>query len=193
MNPLTSLLMLEKILHRIEAENEQEKVWIVGPETGRLLHLLVRVVAPKVILEIGTSVGYSALWMASALAQNGGGALWTIESHAVRFARAQRNIEESGLAEWIHQVKGHAPEVFSQIELPQKIDFAFLDATKMEHGSYVDVLLPRFTDGALLVVDNVLSHHGAMEVFVAKIQNDARFEMVQIPVGAGLLLGVYRG
>lgn len=62
--------MLENVLRRIEAEDAAETVWIVGPETGRMLHWLIRVAQPKVVLEIGTSVGYSALWMASALEAN---------------------------------------------------------------------------------------------------------------------------
>ena len=66
--------MLADILHRIEQEHEQEPVWIVGRSTGRMLHWLC-VVQPEVVLEIGTSVGYSGLWMADALEANGKGRL----------------------------------------------------------------------------------------------------------------------
>lgn len=189
MNPLTSLLMLESILKRIEAEHAQESVWIVGPETGRLLHFLLRVVAPKIVVEIGTSVGYSALWMGSALGKNGSGKLWTIESHAQRFERARANIEEAGMGDWIHQVKGHAPEIFPELQLPGPVDFVFLDATKMEHQSYLEGLLPLLAPGAMIAVDNVESHRvGAMGAFVQGLHEDPRFEVVEIPVGSGLLI-----
>lgn len=181
--------MFEDVLKRIEAEHAQESVWIVGPETGRLLQFLLRVVAPKIAVEIGTSVGYSALWMASALQKNGGGKLWTVESHAQRFERARANIEEAGMGEWICQVKGHAPEIFSELKLPGKVDFVFLDATKMEHQSYLDVLSPLLAPGAMLAVDNVQSHRaGPMGDFVAALHADARFEVVEIPLGSGLLI-----
>jgi predicted O-methyltransferase YrrM len=181
--------MLEDVLRKIEAEHAKESVWIVGPETGRLLHFLVRVVAPKVAVEIGTSVGYSALWMASALKKNGEGQLWTVESHAERFQRATDHIQEAGLQDWITQVKGHAPEVFAQLEFPGPIDFTFFDATKMEHQSYLDTLYPLLAPGALVVVDNVQSHRfGHMQAFIEGLYNDPRFEVVEIPVGSGLLI-----
>jgi len=186
---MTSLLMREGVLKRIEAEHAEESVWIVGPETGRLLHFLIRVVAPKIAVEIGTSVGYSALWMSSGLEKNGFGKLWTIESHAERFERAQKNIEEAKMGEWVSQVKGHAPEIFANLELPGKVDFVFLDATKLEHQSYLDVLLPLLAPGAIIAVDNVQSHRfGPMAEFVEHLHADPRFEVVEIPVGSGLLI-----
>lgn len=181
--------MLENVLRRIESEHAAESVWIVGPETGRLLHFLLRVVNPKVVVEIGTSVGYSALWMASALQKNGVGKVWTVESHTQRFERAQKNILEAELGDWICQIKGHAPEVFTDLKLPGTIDFTFFDATKMEHQSYLDTLYPLLSPGALVAVDNVHSHRfGHMQAFIEGLYADSRFEVVEIPVGSGLLI-----
>lgn len=182
--------MLEPILKRIEEEDAAESVWIVGPETGRMLHWLVRVLAPETILEIGTSVGYSALWMASALEQNQKGQLWTVESHAERYARAQKNIDEAGLRGRIHSVKGHAPEIFQTEEcFPKKVDLAFFDATKMEHAAYFEAIYPRLKKGGFLVVDNVLSHReGEMEAFITALHQDPRLKVVEISVGDGLLI-----
>lgn len=182
--------MLSDVLKRIEREDAENTVWIVGPETGRMLHWLVRVAEPKAIVEIGTSVGYSALWMASALEKNGKGELWTIESHDERFGRARANIEEAGLTHLVHQIKGHAPEVFlSMGAIPEQVDFAFLDATKMEHASYFEALMPRLKPGAFVVVDNVLSHRfGHMEQFIQALHANAQLKVVEIPVGDGLLI-----
>lgn len=188
MNPMTSLNMLEDVLARIEKEHAAQPVWIVGRDTGRLLRFLVRVVQPLCVLEIGTSVGYSGLWMASGLEMNGQGELWTIESHAERYGRAQQNFAEAGLAHRIHSVKGHAPEIFEELSFPQGIDFAFFDATKMEHASYLEVVLPLLNSGAMLAVDNVGSHRGVMESFVDALKNDPCFEVVELTVGSGLLL-----
>lgn len=181
--------MLEPVLRRIEAEDAQETVWIVGPATGRMLHWLIRVAQPEAVLEIGTSVGYSALWMAGALEANGKGEIWTVESHAERFDRAEKNIEEAGLKHRIHQLKGHAPEIFSDAPIPTEVDFVFLDATKMEHAAYFEVVFPRLKPNSFLVVDNVLSHRfGHMQEFILKLHQDPRLKVVEIPVGDGLLI-----
>ncbi|QQR54334.1 O-methyltransferase [Candidatus Peregrinibacteria bacterium] len=181
--------MYEKILRRIEQEDADETVWIVGPATGRMLHWLIRVVQPEFVLEVGTSVGYSAVWMASALESNGKGKLWTVESHTERFERAQKNIAEAGLEHRIHQVKGHAPEVFREADLPAELDFVFLDATKMEHTAYFEAIFPRLRANAFLVVDNVQSHRfGQMQEFIRKLHADPRLKVVEISVGDGLLI-----
>ncbi|MFT7184539.1 MAG: putative O-methyltransferase YrrM [Oceanicoccus sp.] len=182
--------MLKEILAKIEEEDAQERVWIVGPEVGRLLHWLVRVHAPETIVEIGTSVGYSALWMASALKKNGKGHLWTIESHAARFARAAANIEEAEVKEWITQIKHHAPEVFHdpEAELPEQIDLAFFDATKMEHQSYFDAVRLRMKSGGMIIVDNVQSHDGAFGGFIEFMKSSDTMETVIVSVGTGVLL-----
>ena len=182
--------MLEPVLKRIEGENQAQDVWIVGPATGRMLHWLVRVLEPDVALEIGTSVGYSALWIASALEKNQRGQLWTIESHDERYARAQKNIEEAGMEHRIMQLKGHAPEIFTENPaLPKQIDFAFFDATKQEHQSYFDAIFPRMKSGGMIVVDNVLSHRfGQMQKFIEKTHGHSGLKVVEISVGDGLLI-----
>lgn len=182
--------MYERVLKRIEEENSEKDVWIVGPKTGHMLHWLVRVLAPDVALEIGTSVGYSAVWIASALDKNQRGQLWTIESHDERYARAQKNIEEAGLTHRIFQLKGHAPEIFTQNPaLPEQIDFAFFDATKQEHQSYFDAIFPRMKSGGMIVVDNVLSHRfGKMEKFIEGVHANTGLKVAEISVGDGLLI-----
>ena len=187
---MTSSPTLKGVLARIEEENEEDPLWIVGPNTGRMLHSLVRVMEPEVILEIGTSVGYSALWMASALQVNGKGKLWTVESHATRFERAQKNIEEAGLGEWIMSLKGHAPEIFmEETLLPDCIDLAFFDATKKQHQEFFDAVFPRMNPGAMIVVDNVTSHRfGAMQRFISELYSRGDLQLVELSVGDGLLL-----
>jgi predicted O-methyltransferase YrrM len=182
--------MLKQILTKIESEDAQERIWIVGPEVGRLLQWMIRVVEPENIIEIGTSVGYSALWMASALKKNGKGHLWTIESHKARFERAQSNISEAEMGEWITQINHHAPEVFSdpEVQLPEQIDLAFFDATKMEHQDYFDAIRPRMKKGGMIIVDNVQSHGDAFGGFIEFMKNSPDLETVEVAAGTGLLL-----
>ncbi len=184
------MTVLADLLKRIEIEDQEESHWIVGPKTGHMLHWLVRVMNPNSILEIGTSVGYSALWMASALEQNGGGKLWTVESHQERFDKATQHFKEAGLDHRIVQIKGHAPEVLMEgNEVPDQVDFVFMDATKKEHPLYFEAVLPRLKSGSYLVVDNVESHRfGEMKKFIAGLHEDLGLKVVEIPVGDGLLI-----
>jgi len=186
------------VLRRIEVEDEQERVWIVGPEVGELLYDLILelvradeghegVSRKLTCLEIGTSVGYSAIWMGSAMR---GGKLWTVESHAERFERARANVVEAGLEDLIVQVKGHAPEVFEDASfgIPDELDFVFFDATKYEHASYFDVVFPRMRAGSMLVVDNVISHGEEMADFVNMLKKHPQLECELHEIGAGVLV-----
>lgn len=186
---------LRSIITRIEAENSQEPLWIVGPETGKLLYWFVRVTKPKTILEIGTSVGYSALWMASALEDNGEGKLYTVESHQERYDRSQVNFEESGLRPRIVSLKGHAPEVFldreryGYDEYPPQWDLVFMDATKKEHPDFFAAVRPKLKEGSHLLIDNVLSHRfGTLAKFLDELHQDPSLKIVEIGAGQGLLL-----
>ncbi len=189
--------MLKNIYAKIEREELENSSWIVGPETARLLKLLVRVAQPQFVLEIGTSVGYSALHMASGLEENGIGELWTIESHDERYARAQKHFDASGLRHRIHSLKGHAPEIFDEPErwnytandLPERVDFLFLDATKYEHPAFLVALKPRLSKNAFVVVDNTLSHRtGRMKEFVEELLESPEFEACEIATEDGLLI-----
>ena len=193
MNPMTSLFMEESttVLKRIEQEEKQESHWIVGPEVGKILAWLVRFIEPEVVLEIGTSVGYSAIWMASALEQNNKGKIWTIESHQSRYDMAKNNIEEAGLTHRVVQKIGHAPEIFYK-ELkdePAHIDLAFFDTTKKEHPEFFEAVFPRMSSGGFIVVDNVVSHRfGIMKEFIAFMHAHEKLDTAEIPAGAGLLI-----
>ena len=182
---------INTVLSRIEAENEAKPYWIVGPQTGRFLHHFLRVLEPELVLEVGTSVGYSALWMAAALEINGRGKVWTIESHDSRFQKAAENIAEAGLTHRIRQFQGHAPEIFEDEmkETPAHIDVAFFDATKETHQEYFDAVFPRMSSGGMIIVDNVQSHRfGQMEIFIKAMHAHEGLQVVELPVGTGLMV-----
>lgn len=185
--------MLEKstaILKRIEAENEMHDYWIVGPVLGRFLYSLTRKELPEVVLEIGTSVGYSAIWFARALEKNGKGKIWTIESNEERFEKAKANFEASGLGHRIIPVKGHAPDVIMEgPSLPSHVDLAFFDATKKETRLFFDAVFPRMESGGLIVVDNVISHRfEMMKSFLEFVHQHPQLDAVELGMGNGLLL-----
>lgn len=170
--------MIDEILKKIKQEGE--KYWICGPETWKFLYEKIIEIGAKRVLEIGTSVGYSALWMAKT-----GAEIFTVESHKERGDMAEKNFE--GLSN-ITLVRGHAPEVLA--EIPGEFDFVFFDATKYEHLSYFEAVFPRMTDGAVLVVDNVSTHGegNMMQKFLDEIKNHPQMESDFVEIGNGLLV-----
>src|SRR5690606_33899805 len=116
---------------KLELQNlPHNQYWQIPVEGAEYLYQTVLRLKPSLILEIGTSSGYSALWLVEALlaspsTQNS--RLITIESNADRFDFASQNFKKAGVESLIQNIKGHAPEVFSQIDLSPSIDLAFFD------------------------------------------------------------------
>lgn len=167
-----------------ELEKTRQTFWNIAPETGQLLSLLITDRNYKKVLEIGTSNGYSAIWMAQALEKTGG-EIWTIESNfKKRLPLAQENFKKSGLKN-INQIVGHAPEVIPKT--PQKFDMAFFDATKYEHIDYFNALKDRIKKGGLIITDNISSHKKDFEKYIQTVQREKTFDSVILEIDQGLM------
>ncbi|MFC1656116.1 O-methyltransferase [Patescibacteria group bacterium] len=164
-----------------EAKEKNNPYWIISHETGEFLSNLIRENNMKRALEVGTSVGYSGIWLAEALTHTGG-KLYTIESHNERFKIASENFHRAGLQDYITQLKGHAPDV----EIPDMFDLLFLDATKIEHLSYLTAFLFHMKKGGIIVADNALSHEEEMKNYKDYIFNSDQLESKLIKIGTGL-------
>lgn len=174
-----------KILLR-NLEKTREKFWNITPEVGAFLNSIIRERGYKSVIEIGTSNGYSGIWLAEALSYNNG-KLYTIESHKkLRYKLAQENFKKSGLEKHIVSILGHAPE-----DIPSKpttFDMAFFDATKKEHISYFEVLEKRIAKGGLIITDNILSHQKDFEEYVSLVKSKVEWSSQVLEIGTGLLL-----
>lgn len=124
-----------------------------GKAAGRLLHLLILATRSNRALELGTSMGYSAIWMGLAL-QKTGGSLVTIESHARLVREARRNIERAGLADTIRVLHGDAKQVLEGLE--GDFDFILQDAGSASYPQTLCELSERLAPGGLLVADDIL-------------------------------------
>lgn len=158
----------------------------IEPESALFLAMQIRVQQSKKILEIGTSTGYSTLWLANA-AQETQGQITTLEIEPDRTAQAQQYAQELGLDHVIDFRIGDA-QAFLNNNL-NHYDFILLDA---ERDAYVDywnnlqhMLVPK---SGILIVDNVISHATEVQEFIALVQSDARFITTTLSVGAGLFL-----
>ena len=162
----------------------------IEPESALFLAMQIRVQQSKKILEIGTSTGYSTLWLANA-AQETQGQITTLEIEPDRTAQAQKYAQELGLDHVIDFRIGDA-QAFLNNNL-NHYDFILLDAERDAYVDYWDnlqhMLVPK---RGILIVDNVISHAAEVQEFIALVQSDARFITTTLSVGAGLFLVCYR-
>jgi caffeoyl-CoA O-methyltransferase len=167
---------------------------IAGPVLGRLLRFLVALVAPRLVVEIGTFSGYSALAMAGGLPP--GGRIVTCELSPERAAFARGYFDRSPWSERIEVRVGPALDTVSGLDGP--FDFVFIDADKEGYPAYYDAVVPKLSPRGVIAVDNTLYGGGvadpvddgdrAMAAFNAHVQADERTENVLLGVRDGVTL-----
>ena len=157
-------------------------------DTGEFLSVLVQATAARRVLEIGTSNGYSTLWLASA-ARATGGTVTTVELSDYKVGLARQNFSRSGLATSITLVQDDAGRVLERAA-DASFDLIFLDAERPEYPGWYPHLKRVLRPGGLLVVDNATSHPEQMAPFVALVKADADFTTSLVPVGNGEFLAV---
>ncbi len=166
-----------------------------GHFQGRFLSMISRMIAPKVVLEIGTYTGYSALCLAEGLAP--GGKVITIDINEELEGRVRKNFDESPFASSIELLIGDARKIIPTLNIHP--DLVFIDADKKGYAEYYDLMLPRITSGGWMLIDNVLwdgkvldekpdAKTRVMLEFNKKIAGDSRIEKVMLPIRDGLTL-----
>lgn len=146
----------------------------VPPRDGRILRVLAESIGAKNIVEIGTSTGYSTVWLCVALRQTGG-KITTFEIDARRAAKARDNFAKAGVTSLVTLIEGDAHEKVSQLKEP--IDLLFIDADKEGYLDYVKKLLPQVRPGGLIVSHN-MNERQADPNFVSAITGDPKLETV---------------
>jgi predicted O-methyltransferase YrrM len=160
----------------------------VTRDTGEFLAVLVRAMLARRVLEIGTSNGYSTLWLASA-ARAIGGSVTTVELAEYKIELASANFVRSGLARYISVVHDDAGRVLERLS-ENAFDLVFLDSERSAYPKWWLNLRRVLRPGGLLVVDNATSHPEELTPFVALVKADAAFFTSLVPVGNGEFLAV---
>jgi predicted O-methyltransferase YrrM len=124
----------------------------VTPEAGRLLYTLVRATRPSTIVEFGMSLGISAIHLASAVRDNGGGRVITTELSAAKVTAAKKTFAETGLDDLITVLEGDALTTLADVDGP--VEFVLLDGWKELYLPVTKLLEPRLSEGALIIADN---------------------------------------
>lgn len=172
--------------HDAATPDFQRRMLNITRETGEFLDVLVRATSARRVLEIGTSNGYSTLWLAHAAAAIGG-AVTTVELSEQKVLLAAANFERSGLDRFITQVYDDAGRVLRRCG-DDAYDLIFLDSERPEYLAWWPDLRRALRGGGLLVVDNATSHPLELAPFVALLEADPELTTCLVPVGKGEFL-----
>lgn len=160
-----------------------ERMLNITRDTGEFLRVLIRATGARRILEIGTSNGYSTLWLAEAVTP-AGGMVDTLERSPFKLVMARANFTRSGLSDRIRQHAGDA-SAFFPLQPDAAYEFIFLDSHRPEYLGWWPQLRRLLAPGGVLVVDNATSHPHEMADFTATIRADSAFTTALVPVGKG--------
>jgi predicted O-methyltransferase YrrM len=179
--------LLETLARFGEANDAREtarsrRMLNVTRDTGRLLWILVNATRATRILEVGTSNGFSTIWLADA-ARTTGGRVTTLELNPDKIALARTNLTSAGLTDVVDIVEGQAAE--SLARLPGPFDLVFLDADRPSYLTYLGLVVPKLRAGGLLVADNVTSHASELGDYLARVKSHPQLLSVTVPIGNG--------
>ncbi|MGC5326845.1 O-methyltransferase [Brevibacillus sp. SYSU BS000544] len=138
------------LLMRLEQQAHEEGIPIVQLPSAQMMRLLLLTHRPKRILEVGTAIGYSTIWLAEAAPE---ASIVTMEMDEDRISQARKNFVEAGVADRIELIEGDATR-----GLPNSYQFdcLFIDAAKGQYRAFLELYLPLLVPGGLIISDNVL-------------------------------------
>ena len=174
--------------HDAAQADRLDRYRILEPETAELLAVLVKATGARRLLELGTSIGYSTIWLADA-AEAVGGTLVSVELDPERSATARANLERAELTAELRV--GDAGEALRDSG-DESWDLIFLDAERPAYAGYWPDVVRTLKPGGLVAVDNVISHADQVEEVLALMAAEPGVTTTQVPIGAGLQLAVKR-
>jgi len=182
-------IIFDKMTSNILSELEltQKEFWNISRQTGLLLNTFIKAMNVKSALEIGTSNGYSGIWLAKALKITGG-RLTTIEYYNKRQSIAIENFKKCGVYDIVRPLQGAAIPILEALSYDEKFDFVFIDANKSEYVDYFKLIKPHLTEKALIAADNVTTHPEKVQTFIDAVDADDDFQYTILDIPGGLLI-----
>jgi caffeoyl-CoA O-methyltransferase len=184
----------DPLLREMEERAAQEDVPISDPEVGRFLGILARATGARLIVEIGTAIGYGALCLARGAPE---ARVVSIDTDPERLAVARGYLERAGVADRVELIEGAALDVLPRLSGP--FDLAYVDAVKKEYRRYLDQLVPKLRVGGVVALDNLLwkgrvadppddddADADALRAFNGYLMMHPQLQSVVLPFGDGL-------
>ena len=166
-----------------QEQERSKKMLNLEPETAQFLNILIRSSRRTRLLEIGTSNGYSTIWLAWATSFRGGRVI-SIDFDADKQAQADANLRRAGLREVVDLRCGDATEIVAG--LPGPFDCVFFDADRYSAPAQLSLLMPKLAPDVLLLADNVLSHPTEITAYLSALEALPQFDRMIVPIGKGL-------
>ncbi|MDP9458123.1 MAG: class I SAM-dependent methyltransferase [Actinomycetota bacterium] len=175
--------------HDARQQRHDDKLRNLEPETAALISVLVRSSGRRRLLEIGTSNGYSTIWLAWAAGASGG-RMTSVEVDPGRQGMADENLGRAGLRHVVDLELGDATKVVG--DLPGPFDLVFFDADRVSAPAQLELLVPKLAPDVMVLADNVLSHPEEVAGYLEALAGLPGFDRLVVPVGKGLSIA-YRG
>lgn len=193
----------DDVITSIRKEAEENRVPIIRQEAGEFIKLLILMNRPKKILEIGTAVGFSAIFMSRFLDDDAH--ITTIENYPPRIAEAKKNFVRAGVESRITLMEGDAQEILPGLD--EQYDFVFMDAAKGQYGCFFSESVRLLKPNGILLCDNVLQDgdvlesrfavtrrnrtiHSRMREYLHDLTHDPRLDTAILNVGDGMSLSM---
>jgi predicted O-methyltransferase YrrM len=191
---------IKSILAALEKQSRREKsrkvnvapdqrMLAITEDTGAFFHSIISGIGARRVLELGTSVGYSTLWLADALLGNHKTPqIITVEKNPLKIERASKNFERAGVSGIIQIKKGQIIDVLKKMPKKQAFDFVLIDADKESVKKYFDLVLPMTRIGGVIATDNAFypeKYQKVMRKYSRHIAKKANVLTATIPVGNG--------
>ncbi|MDD6207900.1 MAG: O-methyltransferase [Clostridiales bacterium] len=192
-------------LYEMEKEAAKHHVPIIRRPAQSFLKWLLVTIEPAQILEVGTAVAFSAIFMSEYLPE--GGHITTIEKVPMRIEKARENLEQYRKNDVITLLEGDASDLLKELAdaKPNGYDFIFMDAAKGQYPHFLPYVLTLLKPGGILLSDNVLKEgdivesryaitrrdrtiHSRMREYLYQLTHDDRLDTVILPIGDGMTL-----
>ena len=169
---------------RADGTPRLERLRQIAPETGKFLALWAAASPDGQYIEVGTSAGYSALWLALACRATGR-SLTTFELLPAKAALARETFAQAGVGDVVRLVEGDFLEHVGQLD---RIGFCFLDAEKEIYGACYEAVVARLVPGGILIADNAINHRETLQPMLDAALADERVDALIVPIGKGELV-----
>lgn len=167
--------------------NNQIRLWQIPRTSAEVLKAFALSNKSKVILDLGTSAGYSGIWLASA-ARQFDGKVYTVELAKPKIEMAKEYFKKAKLDKYIEQIEGEISEVLKKWN--KKVDFVFLDADKQNYLTYIKQLEPFLKKGSIIIADNALNYGHLMKDYLNYISKSSKYYSFLLNVDHGLMVSI---
>ena len=184
-------VLQESLPHVERMKRLNEFLLSVGEETAIFLNTMAKSAKAKVILEIGTSYGYSTVWLAEAARANGGIVI-TLENDAEKADFAKQKIAQAGLSDFVDFKVGDALTTITQIT--EGVDFVLVDLWKELYVPCFDLFFPKLNKKAWVLADNMIFppySHAETTAYRNRVKETNAFDSVLLPIGSGIELSFF--